>query len=102
MKKLFAIAILLALTACGTPQQTQVTAVQACAAYKAALETSIQLVQKDKLSHAEMLALQKIDNDISPICYAKSLPADSSTVVAQVTAAVTVLTVQIIADKVTK
>jgi hypothetical protein len=45
---------------------------------------------------------REVDTDVSPICYAKTLPADPAAVTTQVTDAITTLTVQIIADKVTK
>lgn len=102
MKKIFAIAMLLALTACATQQVTlEQQYVQGCTAYNAAFKTVNSLDRQDKLSTAEIATVLKVDAVVTPLCTGK-MPADLNASVAQITQATTTLTVQIIADKVSK
>lgn len=98
MKKLFILAVCLALTACafisGTAntQSVQASYVQACTAYGAAFEGALQLRIDGKLNQAQIDQVTLIDQQITPICTGQ-LPADPTKATQQITAAVTSLAI---------
>src|SRR5574337_670800 len=94
MKRRFLFLIGVALTALAgcatTTQQAQVQYVQACGAYGSAFSAAVQLRSAGKLNQAQIDAVTKIDQQITPICTGP-LPANPQAATAQVTAAVTTL-----------
>jgi len=102
MKKLFAVLILMALTACATTQSAQTSVLQGCDAYVAAMTTASDLRDAGKLSTSDIATVTAIRKTIGPICESKTAPVDPTAATQQVTAAVTTLTVNIIANKVSK
>lgn len=102
MKKIFGIAMLLALTACATQQVTlEQQYVQSCTAYEAAFKTVNTLDKQNRLSASEIATVLKVDSIVTPLCTGK-MPADLNASLTQITQATTTLTVQIIADKVSQ
>lgn len=109
MKKLLIIAVGLALAVsvagCATPasvdvtpQNTQVTYAQACAAYAGVFATALQLRKAGRLNPAQIDQVTLLDSQITPICTG-SLPADTSAAVQRITSAVTTLTLVEVALK---
>jgi hypothetical protein len=94
MKKLLIIAAIL-LAACSstaTTQSAQVKYVQACAAYNAAFTTALNMRIAGKLTPAQIQQVTLLDDQITPICTG-SLPASPEAATAQITTAITTLTV---------
>jgi uncharacterized lipoprotein YajG len=91
MKKLIAI-FLISLAGCATTQSTQVTYVQACATYGAALNIAVAMLNAHKLTNAEIAQVSALDETIYPICTG-ALPADPTAATQQITAAITTLTI---------
>jgi len=99
MKKLLILAACLALTACAyisgtanSTQSVQASYVQACTAYGAAFEGTLQLRIDGKLNQAQIDQVTLIDQQITPICTGQ-LPADPTKATQQITAAVTSLAI---------
>jgi len=102
MKKLaLSFLVLAALAGCATTQSAQQGYVEACTAYGAAFTSAVQLRQAGKLNPAQIDAVAKVDAQITPLCTGP-LPADPQTATAQITAAVTTLTVELAAQKASK
>jgi hypothetical protein len=94
MKKLFLILCItmLALVGCATTQSTQVAYVQACGAYTTALSIGVKLEQEGKLTPSEITQITMLDKQVYPIC-SGPLPVDPTAATAQITAAITTLTI---------
>lgn len=75
-----------------TPQSTQVTYTQACAAYGAAFATALELRRAGKLNRAQIDQVTLLDSQITPICTGP-LPVDQGAALQQVAAAVTAMTI---------
>ena len=99
MKKLFSVlmivAAMLMVSGCNsimgdnaTTQSTQVTYVQACAAYGATFSAALQAREAGKLSVQNIKQISAIEKEITPICTG-ALPADPTGAIQQITAAVT-------------
>lgn len=89
MKSLTIIAMM-AMAGCAT-QTPQVSAVQACTAYKAAINSAITLRDQGKLSPAQITEITNIDSVASSICTGP-MPAATSQQVATVINAVAIIT----------
>lgn len=89
MKKI-AIIAMMALAGCAT-QAPQVSAVQACAAYNAAINSAITLREQGKLSPAQIAEITNIDAAASPICTGP-MPTTTSQQVATVVNAAAIIT----------
>lgn len=85
----------LVLASCATSQQAQTTFVQSCGAYNVAFNGAIQLRLAGKLSSAEIDEITLLDKTVTPLCTG-TLPSDPSTLIPQVEAAITQITVGII------
>lgn len=84
----------LSLAACGSVsvQSAQVAYTQSCAAYGGAFDVMIALRKAGKLNQSQIDQVTIIDSQITPMCTGP-LPNDLDTATAQVTAAVTALTI---------
>jgi len=78
---------MLVLPACSTTQSTQISYVQACAAYGVAFNTALNLRLAGKLSADQIAQVTILDSQITPVCTGP-LPADTTAATAQITAAV--------------
>jgi len=91
MKRFLPLILALAMTGCATSQSTKAAYVQTCAGYGLAFNAALQLRQAGKLTPAEIDQITMLDAQVTPICTGP-LPADPTAATAQVTAAVTTLT----------
>ena len=69
-------------------QEMQTKYVQACIGYGAALNAATQLRAEGKLNAAEINQVSMISHQISPICGQTTIPADPTTAISEITAAV--------------
>lgn len=91
MKKLLPLLVLAMLAGCATTQSAQVGYTQACAAYGVAFNGALQLRLAGKLNQSQIDNVTLLDQQITPICTGP-LPADPAAATAQITAAVTTMT----------
>lgn len=92
MKKLLPLLALAMLAGCATTQSAQVGYTQACAAYGVAFNGALQLRLAGKLTQPQIDQVTVIDSQITPICTGP-LPANPTAAAAQITAAVTTMTI---------
>jgi hypothetical protein len=95
MKIFASISIIVLFTACsftGTTQSAQANYVRACSAYNAAFVGVYNAVKAGKLSTSQLDQAILLESQITPICTGP-LPKDPESATAQITAAVTTLTV---------
>jgi hypothetical protein len=91
---LFMAALSLSITACTTvsTQNAKVTYTQSCAAYGGAFDVMIALRKGGKLNQAQIDQVTLIDSQVTPLCTGP-LPQDLDAATAQITGAVTALTI---------
>jgi hypothetical protein len=75
-----------------TPQATQVSYTQACAAWGAGFSVALEMRRAGKLSPSQIDQITLLDNTVTPLCTGP-LPADPTQAAQQVTAAVTTLAI---------
>lgn len=101
MKKLLTPLLALMLGACTTtaglklptlpPVNYNVRFVQGCTIWASAFSTALQMRQTGKLNDAQIAQVNILDNQLTPLCTAKTLPANPQVAVGQVTAALTTI-----------
>jgi hypothetical protein len=75
-----------------TPQTTQASYTQACAAWGAGFSVALEMRRAGKLNQSQIDQITLLDNTVTPLCTGP-LPADPTQAAQQVTAAVTTLAI---------
>ena len=91
----------LTLSGCATTQNAQDGLVVACTAYSSAFEAALTLREQGKLTPTQIQAVTLLDSQVTPLCTGQ-LPADITTAITEVTAAITTLAATVAIQKASK